>query len=177
MDDSEDHREPERSTWEFSGYDREIVARVWSFATPIDGNDLGTWRKDEFGAWIHRLDYGRRNSEFGWEICDVNTGGNSDLLALRPMQWQNYIDQVAALTQSRVTACFAIAFKRSATRFADCAENTFFEPARIRHWHRRGAVFEIVFCRSDECFVVDDHRDHIVAAACTGHLRCAFRFK
>lgn len=87
------------------GYDADLVCSVWECAEVVPGNDPELWRKDEFGAWIHRLNYGRRNSEFGWEICDVNTGGNSDLLALRPMQWQNYIDQVAALTQSRVTAC------------------------------------------------------------------------
>ena len=87
-----------------TGYDRDLINSVWECAEEVAGNDPELWRKDEFGAWIYRMDYGRRNSEFGWEVCDVNTGGNSDLLALRPMQWQNYIDQVAAVTQSRVTA-------------------------------------------------------------------------
>ncbi|NNE94213.1 MAG: hypothetical protein HKN23_21400 [Verrucomicrobiales bacterium] len=86
------------------GYERELIDSVWQCAEEVVGNDPELWRKDEFGAWINRMDYGRRNSEFGWEICDMNTGGNSDLLALRPMQWQNYVDQMAALTQSRVTA-------------------------------------------------------------------------
>ena len=73
-DDEQDRVEPERSTWEFSGYDREIVTRVWTFATEIEGNDPGTWRKDEFGAWIHRLEYGNRHSEYGWEVCDTSLG-------------------------------------------------------------------------------------------------------
>ncbi len=105
FDEFERADEPERSTWEFSGYDREIVARVWKFAIPVDGNDPELWRKDEFGAWINRLDYGRRHSEFGWEICDIaSSRAATGLSALRPMQWQNYLDQVAAMTQSHITA-------------------------------------------------------------------------
>ena len=97
--------EPQHSTWEFSGYDREIISRVWQFASTVDGNDPELWRKDEFGAWIQRLDYGNRHSEFGWEICDTSLGrGESGIVALRPMQWQNYVDQVAAVTQSKITA-------------------------------------------------------------------------
>ena len=96
---------PDQSEFSHAGgYDRDLIDSVWSCAEEVAGNDPELWRKDEFGAWIYRFDYGRRNSEFGWEICDVNTGGNADLLALRPMQWQNYVDQVAALTRSRVTA-------------------------------------------------------------------------
>ena len=91
--------------WQHEAYEREIVNRVWRFASMVEGNDPELWRKDEFGAWIHRLDYGRRNSEFGWQICDTS-GGNSTtgIAALRPMQWQNYVDQVAAATQCRMTA-------------------------------------------------------------------------
>ncbi|MGI9240357.1 MAG: hypothetical protein ACR2RV_06120 [Verrucomicrobiales bacterium] len=97
--------EPEHSTWEFSGYDREIVARVWKFASTVEGNDPELWRKDEFGAWIQRLDYGNRHSEFGWEVCDTSLGrGEGGIVALRPMQWQNYVDHVAAVTQSKITA-------------------------------------------------------------------------
>lgn len=92
---------------EFSSlaYDRAVIESVWDYAESVPGNDAALWRKDEFGAWIHRPDYGKRHSSFGWEICDVSAGrGSGGLAALRPMQWQNYIDQVAALTQSRVTA-------------------------------------------------------------------------
>ena len=37
-----------------AGYDREVVERVWGYAQVIPGNDPAVWRKDEFGAWIHR---------------------------------------------------------------------------------------------------------------------------
>ena len=97
--------EPEYSTWHFSGYDREIVSRVWKFAIAVDGNDPELWRKDEFGAWIQRLEYGNRHTEFGWEICDTSLGrGDMGIVALRPMQWLNYVDHVAAVTQSKITS-------------------------------------------------------------------------
>ena len=93
------------SDWRASGYDRGVVDSVWQFAEIVPGNDPALWRKDEFGAWINRLDYGLRHSQFGWEICD-NAGARAStgISALRPMQWQNYLDQVAAMTQSRITA-------------------------------------------------------------------------
>ena len=67
---------------------------------------FGSLREDtEFGAWIQRLDYGNRHSEFGWEICDTSLGrGEAGIVALRPLQWQNYVDHVAAVTQSKITA-------------------------------------------------------------------------
>ena len=87
------------------GYDKMVIESVWELAETISGNDSALWRKDEFGAWINRLDYGKRHSQFGWEICDLNTGrAGGGIAALRPMQWQNYLDQVAAMTQTRITA-------------------------------------------------------------------------
>lgn len=88
------------------GYDREVVERVWSLAQVIPGNDPAVWRKDEFGAWIHRHDYRHRHSEFGWEIADYGyrrqLGG---LASLRPMQWQNHVDfLVAARNPAVMTA-------------------------------------------------------------------------
>ena len=97
----------ERTSTDFSpaGYERGVIDTVWDYAEVVEGNDPDLWRKDEFGAWLYRSDYGRRHSDFGWEICDLNAGrGSGGVAALRPMQWQNYLDQMAALTQSRVTA-------------------------------------------------------------------------
>ena len=91
--------------WGFSGYDREVVERVWSRAELVPGNDGELWRKDECGAWIYRLDYGRRRSPFGWEVFEASLGrAGAGVVALRPLQWQNYLDTLAAETQSRVTA-------------------------------------------------------------------------
>ncbi len=91
--------------WGFSAYDREVVERAWGRAEAVQGNDAALWRKDEHGAWIYRLDYGRRNTTFGWEIFDPSLGrGDGGVSAIRPLQWQNYLDALAAETQSRVTA-------------------------------------------------------------------------
>lgn len=89
-----------------SGYDREVVERVWSLAQAIPNNDPAVWRKDESGAWIHRMEYRNRNSEFGWEIATRHFGSRRDAIeSLRPMQWQNYVDfMVATRTGSTVTA-------------------------------------------------------------------------
>ena len=51
---------------ETEGYDAEVIRRVWSLAQVVPGNDPEVWRKDEFGAWIHRREYRNRHSEFGW---------------------------------------------------------------------------------------------------------------
>lgn len=76
------------------GYERELIQSVWEFAEAVSGNDPEIWRKDEFGEWIYRFDYGRRSSEFGWEIFDPGVGRHAQgVYAMRPMQWQSYIRQ------------------------------------------------------------------------------------
>lgn len=89
-----------------SGYDPELVERVWQFAQVVPGNDPQVWRKDEFGAWIHRRDYRQRHSEFGWEIAECGYRMRaSGLASLRPMQWQNHVDfLVAARHQAVISA-------------------------------------------------------------------------
>jgi hypothetical protein len=93
------------STESRGGYDRELVERVWQTAHVIAGNDPAVWRKDEHGAWINRLAYRDRRSEFGWEIADSGfTLRSFGLAALRPVQWQNYVDQLAAANSGFITA-------------------------------------------------------------------------
>ncbi len=87
------------------GYGSEIVQSVWETAQIVPGNDPQVWRRDESGAWIHRLAYRNRRSEFGWEIADcAYTLRAFGLAALRPMQWQNYLDFLVASRSSVVTA-------------------------------------------------------------------------
>ena len=77
-----------------SAYDRDVIRSVWEFSEVVPGNDPDLWRKDEFGNWIYRLDYGRRSSEFGWEIFDPGVGRHCQgVYAMRPMQWQSFISQ------------------------------------------------------------------------------------
>jgi hypothetical protein len=98
-------RHADATDWGFPAYDREMIDRVWGLGAAVSGNDPALWRKDEFGAWIHRLDYGNRQSQFGWEVFDASFGrGQLGPAALRPVHWQNYLDLMASETQSRVTA-------------------------------------------------------------------------
>ncbi|HYF36323.1 MAG TPA: hypothetical protein VD994_13595 [Prosthecobacter sp.] len=89
----------------WDAYDREVVERVWSLAQAVPGNDAAIWRKDEFGAWMHRQEYRNRNSEFGWEVADygyrARAGG---IAALRPMQWQNHVDFLVAARNHAVVS-------------------------------------------------------------------------
>ena len=89
-----------------NNYEPDVVERVWKLDQIVSGNDRQVWRKDEFGAWIHRRDYRQRHSEFGWEIAEAGYRMRaSGLEALRPMQWQNHVDfLVAARHQAVVSA-------------------------------------------------------------------------
>ena len=87
------------------GYSEEVIEQLWELATPVDGNDPEVWRKDEFGAWIARDDYGNRDSEFGWEADEIpGTSPKMGIAHLRAIHWQNYLDPYTTATQSRVTA-------------------------------------------------------------------------
>ncbi len=80
-------------TWE-QGYEREVIER--QHAQIVSGNDPAVWRRDEYGAWIHRQAYRNRNSEFGWEIADCGfRPGVSGIARLRPMHWENHLDYLA----------------------------------------------------------------------------------
>ncbi|MDG2123050.1 MAG: hypothetical protein P8J87_05090 [Verrucomicrobiales bacterium] len=95
----------ENISYSFRGYPEDVVDRVWHLAKTVEGNDPEIWRKDEFGAWINRLDYGNRRSDFGWEVADPPQGTiDMGIASLRSMHWQNYLDQVAASTRSRISA-------------------------------------------------------------------------
>jgi hypothetical protein len=98
-------RNADATSWGFRGYDRDVIERVWQFGQSVPNNDAALWRKDEFGAWMYRLDHGNRDSQFGWEVFDGSLGrGSFGVAALRPLHWQNYLDLLASETQSRVTA-------------------------------------------------------------------------
>lgn len=90
-------REPIKGYAERTGFSREVVESVWELATEVSGMDSALWRQDEFGCWIHRLSYGQRSSQFGWEIFDPGQGRHSQgVYAMRPLQWSHYIAQEEA---------------------------------------------------------------------------------
>jgi hypothetical protein len=73
-------------------FTNDVVQRVWEKARAVPGQDSSRWRQDECGAWIGRVEYGNRNSQYGWEIDHikpVSEGGTDDIGNLRPLQWEN----------------------------------------------------------------------------------------
>ena len=68
------------------------VSVVWKKGKPIDGYDANTWRYDVCGKPMKFSDYGKTNSEHGWEVDHIHPvakGGSDDLSNLQPLQWLN----------------------------------------------------------------------------------------
>lgn len=73
-------------------FDELIVNAVWQKGQVVSGNDPNVFRKDAFGTWMRRSDYGNTDSQYGWEIDHiepVSVGGTDHLNNLQPLQWQN----------------------------------------------------------------------------------------
>ena len=77
-------------------WQEDIVQHVWEKAIEVTGVDGKLWRKDIAGAWISRRLYGKRFSEYGWEIDHIKPvteeghhSGDEDLGNLQPLQWEN----------------------------------------------------------------------------------------
>lgn len=86
-------------------YSEEIVQIVWEKAKVIDANDSKMWRKDECGAWIQRMMYGDRNSQYGWEIDHIDPHGPDDNTNLCALQWHNSIGKSDGRLICRVRSC------------------------------------------------------------------------
>jgi len=74
----------------------DIIKAVWGKGKIVSGNNSDEWRKDQCGAWIGFQYYGKRDSEYGWEIDHikpVTEGGSDDIYNLRPLQWQNNVEK------------------------------------------------------------------------------------
>ena len=69
-----------------------LKQEVWRKGHPYGNLNPALFRTDECGALMSFVEYGNRDSEFGWEF-DHETpeanGGTDDLSNLRPLQWDN----------------------------------------------------------------------------------------
>lgn len=81
----------------------DLLQRVWEKGDAAHF-DPRIWRKDQCGAWISRIRYGDRNSDYGWEIDHINPDGGDDPSNFRPLQWRNSLDKAAGRPTCPVTA-------------------------------------------------------------------------
>lgn len=68
------------------------VGEVWERGRPIDRFDQNVWRYDRCGKPMKFSDYGKTDSEHGWEVDHIKpvaNGGTDDLSNLQPLQWDN----------------------------------------------------------------------------------------
>lgn len=90
-------------------FSEELIWQVWSKGH-LSNNDPLMWRKDDCGAWIFRGEYGKNDSEYGWEIGHIrlaSEGGTDDISNLRPLHWKNTTRKADGTLECRVTSDFA----------------------------------------------------------------------
>lgn len=72
----------------------EQIELVWQKAIVVTNNNPDVFRKDYAGAWIRKDQYGKRDTDYGWEIdhCKPESlGGTNDLGNLYPLHWRNNV--------------------------------------------------------------------------------------
>ena len=77
---------------------------VWSKGTVVQGHIPTIWRKDQCGAWIKYSEYGKRKSQFGWEMDHISPGGPTILSNLRPLNWKNNVAKSDGRLKCKTTA-------------------------------------------------------------------------
>ena len=78
--------------------------KIWDKGKEVTGNDPAIWRKDVCGAWMKRVSYGNRDSQYGWEVDHIDPDGEDYLANLRPLQWENNVAKSDGKTECVVTA-------------------------------------------------------------------------
>jgi hypothetical protein len=77
-----------------------IIQEVWEKGIEVSGVDSKLWRKDIAGAWMSRRLYGKKFSEYGWEIDHIKLEKgiedqfiDDDTRNLQPLQWENNLSK------------------------------------------------------------------------------------
>ena len=72
-------------------YDETTKRTIWDKARVIPDYDAGEWRRDRDGKAIKWVEFGNRQSDYGWEIHHVRAatlGGTDTLSNLTPLHWE-----------------------------------------------------------------------------------------
>jgi hypothetical protein len=88
----------------YMSYSEETVQAIWEKARIVEDNDAAMWRKDECGAWIQRMMYGDRTSQYGWEIDLISNDDPDRISTMCPLHWRNRIRRSDGRLVCAVTA-------------------------------------------------------------------------
>jgi len=85
-------------------WSEQLIEGVWQRGRAMPEADASAWRQDACGAWMRRDQFGHEQSEFGWKIENVSSGGPDTLENLRPFHWRNSFDVGNSTTHCKVIA-------------------------------------------------------------------------
>ncbi|MFT4313423.1 MAG: HNH endonuclease [Candidatus Woesearchaeota archaeon] len=71
----------------------EVIQQVWEKARITQNNDPKFWRKDSCNAWIKRVEYGNRESQYGWEIDYIDVDKPPSIENFQPLHWKNHVEK------------------------------------------------------------------------------------